>query len=135
MKKILFVWAICFIVFGCKQEYSDELMNKLASKKVPEDVGKKMKKHFKDAGKSPVKYYFHWDFYEGLTAEGEKNVYIMPIRYSEDEEKYYRQAFGIAAGDPAGDVAGYSSFIIQVGSNSQYYQFTRICPPPEQCPE
>lgn len=108
-------------------------MKLLKTKEVPEDIGKKMKDHFKDSGKSPVKYNFHWDFYEGLTAHGETDVYIMPIRYSKNEEKYYRDAWGLSATDPAGDVDGYSSFIIQVGTNTQYYQFAQFCPPPEPC--
>ncbi|HUS02675.1 MAG TPA: hypothetical protein VMY77_13145 [Chitinophagaceae bacterium] len=135
MKKLLFVCTIFCMVYGCKDKYPDELVAKLTSKKVPEDVGKKMKKHFNDSGKSPVKYIFHWEFYEGLLAAGVKNVYIMPIRYSKDEEQYYRDAWGLSATDSAGYVDGYSSFIIQVGTNTEYYQFTQFCPPPETCRE
>ena len=136
MKWLLLLLAMCFIIFGCKNKhhYSDEITKGLASKKVPEWVGEKMKRHFKDSGKAPTTYNFDWKVYNDLISGGYDDVYLMPIRYSKNEEQYYRDAFNIPPGDPRGDVDGYSSFIIQVGTNTDYYQFAKFCPPPDTCP-
>lgn len=135
MKKLLFLSAIWMLVFSCSPKYSDELKTILGAKVIPEGKARAMKERVKTTqGKIPKKYNFHMDIYTNLLNLRD-DVFIMPVVYSKDDEKEYRTAWSLTETDPAGNVEGYRSFIIQVGTNTEYYNFTEICPPPETCPE
>ncbi len=135
MKKILLLFAVSLFAFGCKQEYSEAQMRFLGPKKIPEEKGNAMKIRFKDPGRAPKipqKYNFHWDTYDALVEHSNK-VFIMPVIFSKEDEVEYRRAWGMSDTASAGAVEGFSSFVIQVGTNSDYYHFAQICPPPEDC--
>ena len=138
MKKVFILLAICFVFFGCKHNKEKdypELVALLKSKKIPNDKAEAMTKHFKDPGLTPARYNFHWEIYNAaVVLYGIENVYIMPARYGKDDETDYCTAWKFPEGDPKCKVENYSSFIIQVGTHTDYYQFATICPPPDgQC--
>ncbi len=134
MKKILLFAGICFMLFSCKQDknFKDPNMAALAkSKNIPHDKAEAMKKHFKDPGKTPKFYDFHWDLYNALVElNGAENVYIVPVRYYKADEADYCTAWEFPNNDPRCAVENYSSLILQVGTNTDYYEFATICPPP-----
>jgi hypothetical protein len=134
MKKILLLFAVSLFAFGCKQEYSEDQMKFLDPIKIPEEKGKAMKKRFKDRQnprKNPTKYKFDLNIFEKL--EDVRHLYVIPVLYSKADEVDYRRAWNMSAEDPRGNVGGYTSFVVQVGKNSDYYNFAQICPPPEPC--
>ncbi len=135
MKKILLLFLITSFVLSCNKKFTDEERNLFASKEIPEEKAKEMKKRFKEQTTPPLipkRYKFNWDIYNKLIKYSSK-VYLVPVIYSKEDEIEYRRAWGIADSDPAGSVAGYSSFILQYGTNSDYYSITQICPPPRDC--
>ena len=140
MKKLLLLFTISLLVLSCKQKPSKDpaLVALMKSKVIPNPKADAMKSAFKHLASRPAKqtnYDFHWDVYQNvIDLNGDENLYIVPIVYGGDDEKEYREAWGIAPGDPAGHVVGYSSFIIQSGTGTYYYNFVKICPPPDPCP-
>ena len=135
MKKILLLLSLSSFVFSCNEKFTDEQQKLLGSKEIPEGKAKEMKKRFKEQTTPPIipkRYNFDWDIYNLLIKESSK-VFLVPVIYSKEDEIEYRKAWGIADSDSAGSVAGYSSFILQYGANSDYYTITEICPPPRDC--
>ena len=135
MKKLLFLIAISSFLFSCRAKYSEEIKKTLVLRVIPEGKARAMKERVKTmTGRVPKKFKFDMELYANLLKIRD-DVYIVPVIYGPDDEKEYREAWGLSATDPAGAVNGYSSFIIQVGTNTDFYQFTQICPPPEMCME
>jgi hypothetical protein len=138
MKKLFFLLAFSLVVFSCKDDFTDTEKQLLLSKEIPEAKAKEMKRRFKEQTtppKIPTNYKFDWDIYNILVRENPGKVYLVPVIYGKDDEADYRRAWGLAASDSAGMVEGYSSIILQYGSNTEYYTMTKICPPPEPCME
>lgn len=132
------------MVFACKNEKKgpehDQAAAYLGPKKLPKDKAENMKKRFKVDQVRQTRYTFDWKVYSSvIELEGDKDLYIVPVQYSKDDEAEYRSAWGIplegSPGSDAGNVNGFSSFIIQSGTGTTYYTFVKLCPPPDPCPE
>ncbi len=140
MKKLILLIAISLFIFGCNpkmyQGSNDILLNQ---KEINKDAAHAMKKRFRDSGDiqyKPTKQTFHWDVYEQvIKRHGRNDLFIVPVLYSKEDEAIYRRAWGLGPTDPRGAVAGYSSFILQSGRHSYYYEMATLCPPPETCNE
>jgi nitrate reductase beta subunit len=137
MKKLLLLVTIFAFLFGCRHHtYPDALKTMLAPRAIPEAKAIAMKNRAKanPATSIPKNYVFDMVMYRDLVKYND-DVYIIPVVYSNEDRKEYCEAWGIPLGDPKGEINGYSSFIIQVGTNTNYYNFVQICPPPETCPQ
>ena len=137
MKKLLFLILVITVLFGCKNnKYPDALKTMLAPRAIPEGKAIAMKARAKanPATNIPKNYTIDMNMYRELVKYSD-DVYIIPVVYSNEDRKEYCEAWGIPLGDPKGEINGYSSFIIQVGTNTNYYNFVKICPPPDMCPE
>lgn len=142
MKKILFVIAFAVTIISCKNKFNkvndmSKYMALLKSKEIPKAQAEAMIKHFHDpGGKTAINYKFDWTIFEAaVTYNGDRDVYIMPIRFSKtDEADYCKLIDNPQPNDERCKVDGYNSFIIQSGSHTTYYLFCTICPPPDPCP-
>lgn len=138
MKKLILLFAISLIIYGCnKKMYQGGYDISLDKKEIDNGAAHTMKQRFIDNGdisSKPTKQTFNWDVYnEVIKKHGRKNLFIVPVLYSKEDEAVYRRAWDLNSSDPRGAVAGYSSFILQSGRHSNYYEIATICPPPDNC--